>query len=78
MKAWAGKHWISQQYCQILRLSEPLAITGFLLKMHYSYSCCCLLNSGLRKHVPEKEKIIMWKELHEEKHNNSLLSGETI
>lgn len=47
--------WISQQYCQILRLSEPLAINSFLLKMHYSYSCCSLLNNGLRKHVPGKK-----------------------
>lgn len=55
--------------------AQTLAITSFVLKLHYSYSYCSLLSNSLRKECARKTKIFMVaKELHEQKHNSPLPS----
>ena len=49
--------WSSLQAERALA-AQPLAIGSFLLKFHYSYSCCSLLSNGLRKNVPVKLKLL--------------------
>lgn len=55
--------------------TQSLAIIGFVLKLHYSYSWCSLLSNSLRKKGARKTKIFMMgKELRKEKPNSPLPS----